>query len=192
MAEPYVVAHALNLSVYGQVQRDFTLGGVPGFTLGEAAVQTAYRRATTYETELTAMNAAAQLRIRKLEELGNAMSIVSGASTKFKKDNSSGINQEISYDYKNLDEICAKYGVTIEGGGTIPHGETKTSYANLQKLQSTLKLALDEEQNALQRHSSTMQSVMSKRDSAMQQLTRVSKKIEATARTTIANIGKGV
>jgi len=189
MGAPYVVAHDLNLYVYGQVQRDFTLGGVQGYGFGDAANETSFRRAVTFETELDAMNRAAQLRITKLEDLGNAMAIVSGACTKFNKKD--GVTQQIEYDYTGLGTLCAKYGITVEGV-SIPDSKTSTSYANLQKIQSTVKLALDEEQNALQRHTASMQNVMSKRDSAMEQLTKVAKKFDATANTMIRNIGKGV
>lgn len=187
--------HDLGLTVLGQAQVDFSIGDKTGCTLGEVVLLSTFRRMTAIEDELTAINVAAKLRMKKLQDVGAATAIVCKYLADLVGTTSLEDKADLGSDRDKLVAILDRYGIdkTIkdESGNDNPifDDSTKVKYGGLQALRTYLKLENDKEDNALQRNSSTMQNMMSKRDSALQMLGKLQKKIDRTSKTITSAIG---
>ena len=179
----FITPTGLDLTVYGQSQVSYTVGGEADRSWTDAVLKTAYRRAISMETEAGAVGEATRCRTRKLEELGTALAAIAEAVAKLsdeKWDSGKTVGG-----LKAARDVLEKYG--IDGYKDIPaSGEVNKQQAAT--VQSKAKLAIDVENNALQQDSSTLQSLVSKRDSSYSQLGKLMNKFLKSRKTIIGNI----
>lgn len=173
----------MDLVVYGQVQNAYVEVSDPATRLGypEAVVKSALRRAVSVEIEEEPMVTAARQRQRKLERLGEALADVSSAFGQCQVDaNKAGesyLTYDKTYSIGSAATILPEYGVSCSA---MMNG------ADLSKLQQSVKLELDKENSSLQQTTSSLQSFMSKCNSAYSTIGTLQRKMDGTASRTLS------
>jgi len=201
MSEEHIVQlEKLDLTIYGQVQYSYKVDGVSGRTLSDACVTCAALRAASVDQEVSAVSAVTKRRADVLEKIGNALAAIAAAvaSLAGSEDLDETVSGTARTNLKNQLGTINTYVPTWEqDGNTYPTISDTNSNAlsnwqasNVtsdkgQKLQSVVQLFADTEDNALQRTSSTLQSFMSKRDSAYSLIGKIQRKLDGTAKQTI-------
>ena len=202
--EAFIQRNALDLVTLGQVQYDFTVGGVAGLDLCAACVQSTFKNVASVEAEMSAVAAAVRKRTARLNLYGSVLADLNAAcgfimqgkkgmteNDDLKEKGSKEILKRVKDVFKKNDlwnEIPGYYkdGTTtpvIKDDGVIMIGD-------LRKLRENTKFTMDKEDNALQRNASTLQFVMNKRDSALSVVGKLQKRIARTETSTIKNIGR--
>lgn len=202
--ETFIQRNALDLVTLGQVQYDFTVGGVAGLDLCAACVQSTFKNVASVEAEMSAVAAAVRKRTARLNLYGSVLADLNAAcgfimqgkkdmteNDDLKEKGSKEILKRVKDVFKKNDlwnEIPGYYkdGTTtpvIKDDGVIMIGD-------LRKLRENTKFTMDKEDNALQRNASTLQFVMNKRDSALSVVGKLQKRIARTETSTIKNIGR--
>ncbi len=183
-----------DLVVLGQIQYDFTVSGVEGYDLGRAVTDATYRRAVSVEEDLSRVSEYMRMRMRKVADLGNALSeasyLVAAMSDADIDDKYTAADWGKRHD--SLKKLIAPYHLTYTYKDVVYNAEDlleNPTSENLQKLQSTINLALDKENNALTRSSNMVQGFVSKRDNAYAMIGKLRKKLDETAAKTISTIG---
>lgn len=202
--EAFIQRNALDLVTLGQVQYDFTVGGVAGLDLCAACVQSTFKNVASVEAEMSAVAAAVRKRTARLNLYGSVLADLNAAcgfimqgkkgmteNDDLKEKGSKEILKRVKDVFKKNDlwnEIPGYYkdGTTtpvIKDDGVVMIGD-------LRKLRENTKFTMDKEDNALQRNASTLQFVMNKRDSALSVVGKLQKRIARTETSTIKNIGR--
>lgn len=202
--ETFIQRNALDLVTLGQVQYDFTVGGVAGLDLCAACVQSTFKNVASVEAEMSAVAAAVRKRTARLHLYGSVLADLNAAcgfimqgkkgmteNDDLKEKGSKEILKRVKDVFKKNDlwnEIPGYYkdGTTtpvIKDDGVVMIGD-------LRKLRENTKFTMDKEDNALQRNASTLQFVMNKRDSALSVVGKLQKRIARTETSTIKNIGR--
>lgn len=185
----YVEELDLDLTILGQAQKAYMVDGVKWQDYLTAITKSAFKRAVMMDGQCDVVAAAVRKRADKTEALGQALAYISehvANLTDKKWDNTDNIEgNNGGADLKKARSILEKYGVDNYSYITT---DGKLSKANAAKLQSTVKLALDKEDNALQTDSASLQNVLSKRDKAYSAAASMMKKINGTVANTIRNM----
>lgn len=179
----FITPTGLDLTVYGQAQVSYTVGGEADRSWTDAVLKSAYRRAVSMEAEASAVGEATRYRTRKLDELGTVLAAVAEAVAKLSEEKwDSG---KTVGGLKAARAVLEKYG--IDGYTEISvAGEVNKQQGAI--LQSKVKLAIDIENNALQQDSSSLQSLVTKRDSSYSQLGKLMNKFLRSRKSIISNI----
>lgn len=175
-------------SVYGQQQVDYTVQGMPHQDFAAAVASAALGRTLSLESATSSLVAGVRLRMRKLDDLGQCMSVVSKyVATLADEDTTDTASGEDLLKTKNLLEI---YG--IEGAENIDQdgSKGKINKGDLSELQAQIQYAMDREDNDLQQDMTAVQSYVSKRDQGYQTAYAVVRKVLRSASSTINNIGR--
>ena len=164
----------LGLSVFGQAQVGYSVGGVTGQSYGDAAAMAGLQRATSVETSIAAYEKMMRLRQRKVNELGEALSYIAESVGRFPaKGGSTSDTQSVN---ANLKTILDRYGVTVRDI-TVSTSMTKHQ---LQMTEQAVQYAMDVESNNLQQDMATLQSLVNRRDDAFQLAAKIARKAAQT------------
>lgn len=204
--EAFIQRNALDLVTLGQVQYDFTVGGVAGLDLSAACVQSTFKNVTSVEAEMSAVSEAVRKRTARLNLYGSVLADLNAACG-YIVSGKKGMTDNDDLKETGSKEILTRVKAVIEDkkdplaneipgyykdGTTDPvinvKGEIRIS--DLRKLRENTKFTMDKEDNALQRNSSTLQFVMNRRDSALSVVGKLQKRIARTETSTIKNIGR--
>ena len=188
--------------VYGQQMVDYTVQGEAHKAYDLAMARAAFAQTTAIELETEAYGEVLKMRQKKLEELGDCVAKLSRIIAAMDADSSddtyseSGLVGSINVQLPTIKETLEKYGIdlsitdlTIEFAGnnmrfcSVTYGEAETEKANAE-------YAMDNEDNDLQQDMVTLQGLISKRDEAFNNASKITKKYNNTARSIINMIGQ--
>jgi len=189
MSEMYVQTETLPITVYGQRQVSYVIGGETGHSFEEACVSSAYKRAVTQESEITPLSNVIRRRSAKLEELGTALSYVCNFVSLYAKTGLEDASKKPSSpadQFKTVYAILEKYSLNTHG---YVSSDGTCSKADALKLQSDLQTEIETEQNSIEQDSNTLQSFVNKRDQAYEAIGKIQKKLFKSVNKTIDNIG---
>ena len=169
-------------AVYGVGQVQYAVAGKSGKNFVDAVTLAAFRQAATIEETTGAYAQVVRARQRKIDELGEVLALIAKAVGKIDKKTSS--SDKIGIDNAaRVKEIAAKYEVKLSWDGD------SMTRGNLQKAQTNVQYAIDREDNDIQQDIVTLQSYISKRDNAYSNASKVVRKSNQAATSTIGNIG---
>lgn len=164
------------LSVYGVPQSEYTVDGVSGQDYAKAVATAALREAKAIEDESGAMAEVLRQRERKLDELGEALAIITKAIGTMKTKN------QKSSDKSDEDDRLSDAAATLEKYGlSMKVEDKKVKREDAMKAQTDTQYAIDSEDNDLQQDMVTMQGLVSKRDNAFSTAAKLLRKVNATA-----------
>lgn len=178
------------LKVYGQQQVDYTVDGVGGQDYATAVRKASLKESEAIEAETAAYMEILKTRQTKLSELGEALGILSQAVTSMKvKDQTSGDqSMAMSGELYRAQGILSKYGISpnfsVSTSGTVTRGEATKS-------QNAVQYAMDTENNDLQQDMVTTQGLISKRDNAFSNASKLVRKVLNTGDLLIGNLRNG-
>ena len=185
------------LKVYGQQMVDYAVGGDVHQAFDRAMAVAAFAEATAIEAEAEAYSEVLKMRKRKLEELGDCVSKLSRMITAMDADSSDDKYPEDSlYDptLRDIKNTLGKYGVTLKitdkGPPDLPVAVCYVEYGDASKAKANAEYAMDNEDNDLQQDMVTLQGLISKRDEAFNNASKIIKKYNNTARSIINMIGQ--
>ena len=181
-------------SVYGVKQHSYTVDGVAGKDYGAALAAAAFKESSAIERSMNGYAAVVRQRTRKLEELGTVMAgINSGISTLKTKDPESSDRTDKMAILWEAKSLAGKYGVNIE---CVAAGFENGSYwaqmrrDAIYRSQNQIQYEMDREDNDLKQDMVSLQSLMSKRDNAFSNASRIIKKANNAEQSTIRNMGE--
>ncbi|MCR5413985.1 MAG: hypothetical protein K6F50_04575 [Kiritimatiellae bacterium] len=181
MIEPSAIEGA---SVYGVAQMRYSVDGAADQDYGAALAAAAFRESSAIETASAAYAAVVRTRQHKLEDLGEALAVISKAVATLKvKDASSGDKSDADDNLITARNLAAKYGFTV----SLTDGNRITR-ESAEKARNEIRYMLDVEDNKLQQDMVALQSFVTKRDNAYNTASRLVKKSLDAASSTISNI----
>ena len=190
MANLIVANEIPGASVYGMAQVSYTVDGKAGNDYAAALTAAAFREATAIEVAASSYVVVVRQRQTKVSELGDVLSTIAYAMGTLKpKDRESSDPSATSWQmdraWEAASDICKKYGLALnvqqkkDGDGWTRNYMTR---GDLMTSQNEIQYAIDVEDNNLQQDMVSMQSFMTKRDSAFSTASRiVSKSLNASA-----------
>ena len=173
-----------NLSVYGVSQVSYTVNGESGKDYSAALAAAALRQTAGIEASTAAYADLVKVRARKVEELGQVMAELSKAYASLRvKDAESGDSATVD-NGAWVNGTALKYGITL----VFKENTADMTRANLMKGQNEIQYAMDVENNNLQQDMVSLQGLISKRDNAFSAASRIVRKADDAASSTIGNI----
>ncbi len=182
-------------AVYGVQQVQYSVDGVSGRDFTAALTAAAFKHSVSIEKAAGGYVEVVRQRQTKVSELGEALSCISAAianlptGSKISNDDSTGWNQGLY----TAATILNKYGISHNISTTyLPTpfnyyaGALQRRHA--QKNQSAAQYERDKEDNNLQQDLVSLNSYLSKRDSAYSTAARLVSKSDNAAKSTIHNI----
>ncbi len=177
-------------SVYGIPQMSYTVGGQSGKDYGAAVAVATLVQANAFEMECNALAAMTRVRMRKLDDLGEALAIISRVMANMKVKKPQSKDTVTDSDLPRAKSLMAKYGLelklqTDKNGNDLPTiRRDNASYA-----QNDVQYAMDREDNDLQQDLVTVQGTFSKRDNAFSTASKLIGKVNNAAQSIIGNFG---
>ena len=170
-------------AVYGVAQVSYTVDGSSGRDFVDAVTAAAFRQSTAIESALGAYTSVVRARQTKVDELGQALAYISKAVAKLKtKGGKSG--DKVTVDNASwVKSVANKYNVSLSWSGD------QMTRGDIQKAQTNVQYEMDKEDNNLQQDIVTMQSYITKRDNAFSNASKVVRKSNDAAQSTISNFG---
>ena len=169
-------------TVYGIPQVEYAVDGLSGQIFADAVTIASFKTATAIEDATTAYSAVVTARQRKVDDLGTVLASFNKAEAELSTDNKSTDTASIK-DFNNVKKILDYYEVEIEGlSSTMKRG-------NVQKAVTEVQYQIDTENTNLQQDMVSLQSYISKRDNAYNTASKIVRKCNNAAQTTIGNIG---
>ena len=176
-------------SVYGVPQMSYTVDGVAGKDYAAARAAAAFKEATSIETALAGYAEVVRQRQRKLEDLGAAMAGLNYAYATLKvKDMESGDKTDYSSQLYNAYVLAGKYGISIGWTGYSNYTMQSTR-KQIMNAQNAVQYAIDREDNDLKQDMVSLNSYITKRDNSFSTASKLVKKANNAASSTIGNIG---
>lgn len=180
--EHYIEMTPLDLSVYGQVQYNFTIADKKGlFTFGEAAVNVATKRAAALEIVLPPLRDGLKQKMAKLSALSLALGDISMIVAQLGQEGLQS-DKRIKIPDTSLNTLRTYEIEGVPSSGEITKAEAYT-------LQQNVKLELEKENTQLQETTSVVQNFIQKRDSAFGLIGKIQQKVDHTSQSTIQSIG---
>lgn len=178
--------------VYGVGQVDYTIDGVSGRDFGAAVAKAAFIQSNAIERESEAYSAMVRVRMRKLEDLGEALAIISKAIASMPVDDPES-DDLCDNDPRLLTarDLLAKYGIALYVH-VVDFDGRRACYITREEgvmRQNDVQLEIDEENNSLQQDMVTLQGLVSKRDNSFSTAAKLIEKVNDTSQTLIGNIG---
>ncbi|MBQ7176845.1 MAG: hypothetical protein IJS08_05450 [Victivallales bacterium] len=188
------------LKVYGQQMVDYTVQGEAHKAYDLAMARAAFAQTTAIELETEAYGEVLKMRQKKLEELGDCVAQLSRIITAMDADESDDIWPEdapqCDLSLRSLRDTLAKYGVTLNITDELVEMVTLhiqlcyVEYGDAETAKANAEYAMDNEDNDLQQDMVTLQGLISKRDEAFNNASKIMKKYNNTARSIINMIGQ--
>ena len=171
-------------AVYGVKQVSYTVDGIAGKDYGAALAAAAFKQSTSIEASASACADIVKTRARKVEELGQVMAELNRTYSSLRvKDAESGDTGTVN-NGAWVNGTALKYGITL----VFKPNTANMTRANLMKGQNEIQYAMDVENNHLQQDMVALQSLISKRDNAFSAASRIVRKADDAAGSTIGNI----
>lgn len=174
-----------DVSVWGVQQKNYTINGKSNQDFGSAVAVAALQQSNSIERESEAYTAMVRVRIRKLEELGEALSVITEAlaSMRIKDTESDDLSKEDSR-LLTAKSILRKYGLDL-----AVDDKNRITREEASMRQNDVQFAIDNEDNSLQQDMVSLQGLVSKRDNSFSTAAKLVSKVNDTAQTLIGNIG---
>ncbi len=180
-----VVPEALSgCKVYGVQQMQYTVDGVSGQDYAGALTMAAFQQATAIEHSASSYAEVVRQRQRKIDDLGEVLASIAKALASMKtKDQSPDDKSDADDNLKTAAEKAALYGLSmpLTDGNKIKRGDAM-------KVQNNVRYALDVEDNNLQQDTVSLQSLLTKRDNAFSNASKIVKKALNASAATIGDI----
>lgn len=183
MSDLIVTEPLTDNSVYGVRQVQYTVDGDSGKNFVDAVSIASFKHAAAIETMMSGYTNVVRARQRKIDELGEALSYVAKAMGNIHKKSESSDKFTID-NAEYVKTIATRYGVSLSWDSS-----NQMKLGNLQKAKTNVQYAIDREDNDIQQDIVTMKSYISKRDNAYSNASKVVKKTNNAASSTISNIG---
>ena len=175
-------------SVYGVALMSYTVDGVSGKDYAAALAAASFKEAVAIEQALSGYAEVVRQRMRKLEDLGNAMAGLNYAYTTLKtKDTESGDKTDYSSQLYNAYVLAGKYGVSIGWTG-VKNDTMQATRRQILNAQNAVQYAIDKEDNDLKQDTVSLNSYVSKRDNSFSTASKIVKKALDASASTIGNI----
>ncbi len=196
MANLIVANEIPGARVYGVAQMSYSVDGEPGNDYAAALTAAAFREATAIENAASSYMAVIRQRQTKVTELGDVLATLATAMASLKTgnnpspDDESATSWQMDVAFSNALEICNRYDLSLNVrtkrvDNVSRHYMTR---GDLMRVQSDIQYALDMEDNNLQQDMVSLQSFVSKRDSAFSTATKIVSKSHNAADAAIGNI----
>jgi len=172
----YVQMEDLGLTVLGTTQTSYTVNGVHGQDFDTAVYRAALCRCTGIENALASYEGIIRVHQKKLDDLGMCIADINRK-----------IAEKSGKDLKSDTKINISCSSTLRRYGFDAYSQME--YSDLMKLLQNVQYAMDQEDNKLQQDMNQMQSLVSKRDSAIQMSSKFMKKIAQTRQKGVQYVG---
>lgn len=177
-----IVEHPIaNDTVYGVKQMDYTVDGANGKSFVDAVTAVSFAESVAIEKAAGAYVAVVRARQRKVSELGEVLAEFSKAVGRLKSKGGKSDDKTSLDNYSWVSSTLAKYGVTVSGLGS------KMTRGDVMKGETTVQYEMDKEDNSLQQDIVSMQSFITKRDNAFSTASKLVRKSNDAAASTIRN-----
>lgn len=172
-------------SVYGVQQNTYSLSQTgQKKDYGTILAMASFFHANTIEAETAAYAKMIRLRMQKLEDLGEALSIIAEAVGSLPPSGESSDKSKEDTRLHKAADILKKYGLP-----SISVNDNKITREDAVMAQNDLQTAIDTEDNALQMDMVSLQSLVSKRDTSFSTASKILQKFSNTGKTLTGNIG---
>ncbi len=171
-------------AVYGVQQVSYTVAGETGKDFSAALAAAAFRQTAAIEVAASSYADVVRERERKLDELGQVMAELNKTFAKLKVKDQEPSDTATVDNGAWVNATASKYGITLV---FMPNTSIMTR-ENIMKGQNEIQYAIDTEDNNLQQDLVGLQGLLSKRDNAYSTASRVVRKADDAAGTTIGNI----
>ena len=172
-------------AVYGVEQLSYVVDGVTGKDFGAALAAAAFRQTVAIEAAAAGYADVVRVRERKVDELGKIMAYLNRAYATLPVGKKAEPGDTATVENGSwVNETASGYGVTL----VFKEGTSAMTRDNLMRGQNDIQYALDTEDNNLQQDLVGLQSLFSKRDNAYSTASRVVRKVNDAASSTIGNI----
>ena len=181
-----VVEHAINgCVVYGVQQMQYTVDGLSGQDFAAALTIAAFRQSTAIEDAASSYVAVVRQRQKKVDDLGEELAVLAKALASMK----TGDNQEPS-DKSDADSALTTAANMVAGYGitSMKVSDNKITRGDAMKAQNDIKYALDMEDNQLQQDTVSLQGLLTKRDNAFSNASKIVKKALNASAATIGDM----
>lgn len=181
---PTVEANPIpGMSVYGVPQMSYTVDGEAGKCYMDAVVTASLAQATAFERECNAVTALTRLRMQKLEDLGEALSILVNVISRMPVEDPESDDEVTESRLARARSLMSKYGMSLslDDDDTIERGTA-------QHAQNDVQYAMDREDNELQQDLVTVQGFFNKRDNAFTTATSLMNKVFNPAKSITGNL----
>ncbi len=182
-------------SVYGVAQMSYTVNGESGNDYAAALTAAAFREATAIEVAASSYMTVVRQRQTKVSKLGNVLATIATAMASLKTKNvepgdHSATSWQMDVAFAAAKTICDNYGITLnvqekEVDGVLRFYMTR---GDLMRSQDDIQYKLDVEDNNLQQDMVSLQSFVSKRDSAFSTASKIISKAHNAAGSAIDNM----
>ncbi|MBO7683657.1 MAG: hypothetical protein J6T51_02910 [Kiritimatiellae bacterium] len=172
-------------AVYGVRQVEYTVDGVPRKDFIDAVTTAAFRQATAIETATGAYAQVVKARQAKIDDLAQALAYIAKAVGSLKTKGGKSTDKATIDNAAWVRGVADKYEVQLSWESNY----TEMTRGNLQKAQTNVQYEIEKENNNLQQDNVTLQSYLTKRDNAYSNASKIVKKANNAAQTTISNIG---
>jgi hypothetical protein len=171
------------LSVYGVVQKSYTVEGEPGLDYAAALTAATLRESVAIEDAANGYSELVRQRGRKVSDLGDALATLSWAAASFAANGQS--SDELSGAIRNSARFQAAWQTCKDYDILTSFPSTRGA---LYRAQNDVQYALDQEDNNLQQDMVSLQGLISKRDSAYSTAARLVNKSLNASNKTIGNM----
>ena len=172
-------------AVYGVQQLSYVVDGEAGKDFGAALATAAFRQTVAIETAAASYSDVVRVRQRKVEDLGKILAILNKAFAQLPVGKKAESDDTVTIEDGHwVNTTASGYGLTL----VFKEGTSDMRRDNLMRAQNDIQYALDTEDNNLQQDLIGLQSLFSKRDNAYSTASRIVRKADDAASSTIGNI----
>ena len=173
-------------TVYGVQQMQYTVDGAASKDYTTAVTCAVFKEVSAIEKSCTGYSEVVKARQKKVDTLGEMLAYINEANAKLPTDSKTPSKDKVSVDNASwIKDMCNYYGISLKWDGS----SNKMVRGDLQKAQTEVQYQIDKEDNLLQQDMVSMQSFVSKRDNAFSTASKIIRKTNNAASSTIANIG---
>ena len=172
------------LTVYGVQQMQYTVDGLSGQDFAAALTIAAFRQSTAIENSASSYGAVVRQRQKKVDDLGDALAVLAKALASMTTDDQDPDDKsDADPALTSAANVAAGYGVF-----TMTVSDNKIKRGDAMKAQNDIQYALDVEDNQLQQDTVSLQSLLTKRDNAFSNASKIVKKALNASGSAIGNM----
>ena len=184
MAKLIVENEISGYNVYGVQQMQYTVDGLSGQDFAAALTIAAFRQSAAIENSASSYAAVVRQRQKKVDDLGDALAVLAKAlasmtTDKQDPDDKSDADSALT----TAAGVVAGYGIT-----TMTVSDNKIKRGDAMKAQNDIQYALDVEDNQMQQDTVSLQSLLTKRDNAFSNASKIVKKALNASGSAIGNM----
>ena len=172
------------LAVYGVQQMQYTVDGMSGQDFASALTAASFRQSTAIEQTASSYAVVVRLRQRKVDDLGSALAVLATALATMSTENQeSGDKSDAMAALTSMSNLVSSYGIT-----SMKVSDNKIKRGDAMKAQNDIQYALDMEDNQLQQDTVSLQGMLTKRDNAFSNASKIVKKALNASAATIGDM----